>query len=92
VPDQQLREWMIGKTNEEFCQFAGRPVAQARARRMVFEKAVAPAMVEWAESHQDRRDGAALYAPDIPRLRCGEFQEVIIYVVRITEKRNSRRK
>ena len=32
IPDPQLRQWMIGKTNEEFCQYAGRPVAQARAR------------------------------------------------------------
>src|ERR1700733_14512868 len=55
VPDQHLREWMIGKTNEEFCQYAGRPAAQSRARRMVFEKARRTRKpVEWAESHQDQ--------------------------------------
>src|ERR1700734_3157703 len=54
IPDQQLREWMIGKTNEEFCQYAGRPAAMARARRMVFEKARRTRQpVEWAESPQD---------------------------------------
>ena len=54
VPEELLREWMIGKTNEEFCQYSGRPAAMARARRMVFEKARRTRnVVEWAESVQD---------------------------------------
>src|SRR5580704_6656916 len=54
VPDPAVREWMIGKTNEEFCVYTGRPVAMSRARRMVFEKARRTRKaVEWAESAQD---------------------------------------
>src|ERR1700761_6659046 len=90
VPDQHLREWMIGKTNEEFCQYAGRPVAQARARRMVFEKARRTRrVVEWSESAMDN-DGMVQHF----RHRVfpvfneeGALKEVIIYVVRITETR-----
>lgn len=88
VPDQQLREWMIGKTNEEFCQFAGRPVAQARARRMVFEKARRTRkVVEWAESHQDQEGMVQHFMHRIYPVfgDDGQLKEVIIYVVRITE-------
>ena len=40
IDNRELREWMIGKTNEEFCQYAGRPDKVARARRQVFERAL----------------------------------------------------
>src|ERR1700759_3604541 len=90
IPDQHLREWMIGKTNEEFCQYAGRPMAQARARRMVFEKARRTRhMVEWAESLQDQDGSVQHFLHRIHPMfdKNGEFQAVIIYVVRITETR-----
>src|SRR5882757_661024 len=54
VPDAHLREWMIGKTNEEFCQYAGRPERTARARRQVFGKVLRTReMIEWGEEGQD---------------------------------------
>jgi len=90
IPDPQLRQWMIGKTNEEFCQYAGRPVAQARARRMVFEKARRTRrMVEWAESSQDAEGMVQHFMHRIHPIfdASGQFQSVIIYVVRITETR-----
>jgi PAS domain S-box-containing protein len=90
VPDQHLREWMIGKTNEEFCQYAGRPAAQSRARRMVFEKARRTRRtVEWAESAQDTEGVVQHFQHRIYPVfdEEGKFQKVIIYVVRITEKK-----
>src|SRR6202012_2017461 len=90
IPDPYLREWMIGKTNEEFCQYAGRPAAQARARRMVFEKARRTRrMVEWAESVQDQEGTVQHFMHRIHPVfnEAGQFQSVIIYVVRITETR-----
>jgi PAS domain S-box-containing protein len=90
IPDPYLREWMIGKTNEEFCQYAGRPAAQARARRMVFEKARRTRrMVEWAESVQDQEGTVQHFMHRIHPIfnEAGQFQSVIIYVVRITETR-----
>src|SRR3569833_143941 len=54
VPDPQLREWMIGKTNEEYCQHAGRPERTARARRQVFGKVLRTRkMIEWGEELRD---------------------------------------
>lgn len=90
IPDPQLRTWMIGKTNEEFCQYAGRPAVQARARRMVFEKARRTRrMVEWAESVQDAEGMVQHFMHRIHPFfdGDGQFQMVIIYVVRITETR-----
>src|ERR1700744_365176 len=90
IPDQHLREWMIGKTNEEFCHYAGRPPAQARARRMVFEKARRTRkVVEWAESSQDSEGMVQHFMHRIFPVfnEAGALQEVIIYVVRITETR-----
>lgn len=90
IPDAHLREWMIGKTNEEFCQYAGRPAAQARARRMVFEKARRTRrVVEWQESVQDQEGTVQHFLHRIFPIfdEAGQFQQVIIYVVRITETR-----
>ncbi|GGB12463.1 PAS domain S-box protein [Puia dinghuensis] len=88
VPDQHLREWMIGKTNEEFCQYSGRPAAQARARRMVFEKARRTRrVVEWAESAMDAEGVVQHFMHRVYPVfdESGQLQQVIIYAVRITE-------
>ena len=90
VPDASLREWMIGKTNEEFCKFAGRSEETARARREVFEKALQTReVVEWAESNRDHGGVLQHYMHTVnPVLdETGEVRMVIIYVVKITEKK-----
>src|ERR1700750_583946 len=54
VPDQQLRAWMIGKTNEEFCNHAGRSLEISRTRRQVFNTVLTTRkVVEWTESARD---------------------------------------
>ncbi|HET6254476.1 MAG TPA: PAS domain S-box protein [Puia sp.] len=88
VPEPAVREWMIGKTNEEFCTYTGRPVAMARARRMVFEKARRTRKaVEWSESAQDSEGVVQHFLHRIYPVFAadGTLEEVIIYVVRITE-------
>jgi len=88
VPDSAVREWMIGKTNEEYCTYTGRPIAMSRARRMVFEKARRTRKaVEWAESAQDSEGIVQHFLHRINPVFNpeGKFVQVIIYVVRITE-------
>ena len=88
MPDQDLREWMIGKTNEEFCHYSGRTAAMARARRMVFEKARRTRqVVEWAESMQDSEGVVQHFLHRVYPVfdKDGNFQKIIIYAVRITE-------
>jgi PAS domain S-box-containing protein len=88
VPDPAVREWMIGKTNEEYCTYTSRPIAMSRARRMVFEKARRTRKaVEWSESAQDSEGIVQHFLHRInPVFNTeGKFVQVIIYVVRITE-------
>jgi PAS domain S-box-containing protein len=90
VPDASLREWMIGKTNEEFCRHAGRSAVICRARRMVFGKALRTReIVEWTEV---TRDGEGVLQHHMHRIHpvlneLGAVRMVIIYVVRVTEKK-----
>jgi PAS domain S-box-containing protein len=90
VPDAQLRDWMIGKTNEEFCLHVGRPESVARARRQVFERVLrSHETVEWTESARDE-DGIIRHFTNKvhPVLDdAGKVKMVVIYVVRITEKK-----
>ncbi|MBN9383047.1 MAG: PAS domain S-box protein [Chitinophagaceae bacterium] len=90
VPDPELREWMIGKTNEEFCRHAGRPERTARARRQVFGKVLRTRqMVEWGEEFQDEKGAYQHYLQTVYPVMDdkGEVQWVIIYGVTITEKK-----
>ena len=90
VPDPHLRQWMIGRTNEEFCQHAGRPEETARARGQVFEEVLRTRqMIEWREETRDEKGAIEHYLQQVyPVLNeKGEVQRVIIYVVRITERK-----
>lgn len=90
VPDAHLREWMIGKTNEEFCQYAGRPDRTARARRQVFGKVLrTKEMIEWGEEGRDEDGHFQHYLQKVyPVLNAnGDVQWVIIYGVTITERK-----
>jgi len=90
IPDPELREWMIGKTNEEFCQHVGRPERTARARRQVFGKVLRTRqMVEWGEEFRDENGGYQHYLQTVYPVMDdkGEVQWVIIYGVTITEKK-----
>lgn len=90
ISDAHLREWMIGKTNEEFCHRAGRPESTARARRQVFGKVLRTRqMLEWGEETRDET-GAVQHILQKVYPVIGEKEEVlciIIYAVKITERK-----
>jgi len=89
VPDPHLREWMIGKTNEEFCKYAGRPDKIAKARRHVFRRVLRTRqMIEFGEETRDEHGVFQHYLQKVyPVLDdAGEVQWVIIYALRITNK------
>lgn len=90
VPDAALREWMVGRTNEEFCQRAGRSDTIARARRMVFEKVMRTSqMVEWTEAIRDEKGVLQHYMHRVTPVsgEDGHINMVIIYAIRITEEK-----
>ena len=90
VPDPHLRQWMIGRTNEEFCAYARRPERIARARRQVFDKVLRlRRMIQWEEESTDAQGAMQYYLRSVyPVLDDqGDVQWVIIYALRITERK-----
>ncbi|WP_431213025.1 PAS domain S-box protein [Puia sp. P3] len=90
VPDAAMREWMVGRTNEEFCRRAGRSEVIARARRMVFEKVLrTSSMVEWTEAVRDEKGVLQHYMHRVTPVKedGGGITKVIIYAIRITEEK-----
>jgi PAS domain S-box-containing protein len=90
VPDTRLRDWMIGKTNEEYCLNAGHPESVARARRQVFEKVLrSREIVEWTESTRDKDGVIRHFMHKVYPVfdDAGAVKMVILYGVRITEKK-----
>ncbi len=92
INNPELRQWMIGKTNEEFCSYAGRPEKVARARRQVFEKVLRTGqMHEWEEESLDEHGKLQVHLRKLHPVtdERGEVKWVIIYAVNITERKES---
>jgi PAS domain S-box-containing protein len=90
IANPELREWMIGKTNEEFCRHAGRPETTARARRQVFERALRTRqMQEWEEESVDEQGRPQIHLRKLHPVmnEQGEPKWVIIYAINITERK-----
>ena len=50
VKDEELRKWMLGKTDEDYCVFRNKPLEIAKSRRSVFENVVSMKCVQsWEE-------------------------------------------
>ena len=50
VKDEELRKWMIGKTDEEFCRFTNKPLYVAERRKEIFNTALhEKQQIQWEE-------------------------------------------
>ncbi len=90
IGNPELRQWMIGKTNEEFCQYAGRPDKIARARRQIFERVLRTGeKQEWEEESIDEKGKLQVYLRKLHPVmnEQDEVKWVIIYAVNITERK-----
>ena len=90
ISDPALREWMIGKTNEEFCRYTGGGEAKAKARREIFEKVLlSKQLIEWEEKNENAQGEVEYFLCKVyPALdELGEVRWVIVYGVNITERR-----
>ncbi len=92
IDNPGLRQWMIGKTNEEFCRYAGRPDKVARARRQIFERALrSRQMQEWEEESMDEQGKLQYFLRKLHPVmdEGGEAKWVIIYAVNITDRKET---
>lgn len=90
ISDPALREWIIGKTDEDFCRLRGRSMDLARARQEHFFNAVESGKEEAWEESLVGRDGQehVLFRKLYPVINGeGKARMVIGYSMDITERK-----
>lgn len=60
IKDPDLRKWMIGKTDEEYCSYRGRPQSLATERRRYFNEVMRTKQQRTWEEHITAPDGSVL--------------------------------
>ncbi len=95
IKDPALREWVIGKTDEEYMSYRNRPLSDSIERRKYFDATLkAGTQTEWEEKIVTP-DGGIVY-----QLRVlypvfderGELDIMVIYGVNITERKKAEEK
>lgn len=90
IANADIRRWIIGKTNEEYCRYANKPLSLAETRNKVYEKVKkTKELQEWEESFM-LEDGSMKY--HLRRLypvldEGGDVEMLIGYGVDITERK-----
>jgi PAS domain S-box-containing protein len=90
VKDPEMRAWMIGKTNEEFCERLHRPEKISKVRRQLFEKVLqSRQMVEWEEEGINAKGEVQYHLRKVYPVvdEQGSVLWVIIYAINITERK-----
>jgi len=80
VKNPELREWLIGKDDFDYCRYKGRDPELARFRRECFEKVLSSGQgVEWVDENEN--DGEKVYTlrRNYPHYENGELKYVIGY-------------
>jgi len=91
IKDNQIREWMIGKTVFDYCELKGRPPQVAQARNAYLQRAIAERrMFEWEECLETDSGEIRYYSrrlfPVISQV--GEIDYLIGHGIDITALRN----
>jgi PAS domain S-box-containing protein len=91
VQDPELRKWMIGKKDEDYCRIRNKSISVAEKRRVVFNKVIeSKKLISWEEKLVNP-DGKAEYhlRNMYPVLdEKGNVKLVIGYGINITERKN----
>ncbi|PJJ79031.1 PAS domain-containing hybrid sensor histidine kinase/response regulator [Mucilaginibacter auburnensis] len=61
IKDAELREWMIGKTDEDYCNLKGRPLSLAEERRRQFNEVMRTRKQRMWEERMSAPDGSTHY-------------------------------
>jgi PAS domain S-box-containing protein len=89
VRDDELRRWMIGKTDEEYCRYRNRPMSLSQRRRAIFDQVKEEKQIVEFEEKIQNQSGEFEYhlrrmAPVFKEN--GELDIVIGYGVNITDR------
>jgi PAS domain S-box-containing protein len=92
VRDAELRKWMIGRTDEDYCVFRNKPIDIARSRQSMFQRVLHTKTVESWEEMLVNKDGGREYIMRNMYPILGERNEVthvVGYGVNITSIREA---
>ena len=88
IQNNEIRKWLIGKDDFDFCKFTGRPSHMAIYRRGIFREAINSAqMVEFEETNYNKEGGRVFNLRRFYPLldKEGNIEHVIGYGVNITK-------
>ncbi len=95
IKDDELRKWMIGKSDEEFCIYRNKPLAVAEGRRALFNSVVGSKQQKsWVEQLKNRNGQTEYHLRKMYPVfnDQGELQMVIGYGADITESKKNEEK
>ena len=90
IRDPEVREWIIGKNDEQFCRERNKPMSIAEGRQRIFEKTLLTKQQQEFEEKMTKADGTASYhlRRMYPVLENENKVKIIIgYGVDITERK-----
>ena len=90
VPNKELRKWMIGKRDEDYCSYMNKPISVAEERRAKFKQVLDTKKLFLWEERIVNADGAVEYHlrnlyPVLDEQN--EIQQVISFGMNITDRR-----
>lgn len=90
IKNEDIRKWLIGKNDFDYCDFRGVDTTMAKSRRKLFEEAMrTQKQVEWIdEYHKDGKDSYVMRRFS-PFIIDGEFKYMIGYGIDISELKNT---
>lgn len=62
MKDKDLRKWMIGKRDEDYCIYRNKPLTLAKERRVMFNKVITSKRLHHWEEKQTQPDGTTEYS------------------------------
>ncbi|MFM7766465.1 MAG: PAS domain S-box protein, partial [Bacteroidota bacterium] len=94
IRDKNLRQWMIGKTDYDYCDFRKVDTRLADERRKLFQAVLASGKESEIESYHIKKDGTTqhILRKFYPVYENGEFKLMIGYGVDVTQLKESQGK
>lgn len=95
VKDSELRQWLIGKTDKEYCIFKSKPLSIAEDRRKLFNDVKkSKSLKNWEESLINKDGEAEYYLRKLfPVLNAaGDMELAIGYSINVTDLKNAQKR
>jgi hypothetical protein len=89
IKNEEIRKWIIGKTDFDYFKMKGADSSMAEARSLHFEKTLAGENVEWIDEHTQNGETKYVLRKMYPLKEDGKLKYVYGYGIDITEVRKA---